>query len=47
MQQNTSWKSKAAKAEKTARDIFKLGKINENLPTKGIQEKNWKKEQNF
>ena len=27
-------KVRAAKAEKTARDIFKLGKINENLPTK-------------
>ena len=32
-------KVKAAKAEKTARDVFKLGKINENLPTKGIPRK--------
>ena len=40
-------KVKAAKAEKTASDIFKLGKINENLPTKGISRKDLEKEQNF
>jgi len=32
-------KIKSSKAEKTATDIFKLGKINENLPTKKILKK--------
>ena len=32
-------KIKSLKAEKTAKDIFKLGKINENLPTKKILKK--------
>ena len=32
-------KLKSSKAEQTATDIFKLGKINENLPTKKISKK--------
>ncbi len=35
-------KIKSSKAEKTATDIFKLGKINENLPTKNINKKDIK-----
>ena len=36
-------KIKSLKAEKTAADVFGLGKINENLPTKKIFKKDVEK----